>query len=216
MTEHVDHQPNGTAPESDCGCGCNGAEPCNDTATTPTSKARRAMMLGAGSAAFIATLANRRAFAAGAECGPVSHAASLHHSAHGNTSPSTCGGSSPGFWKNHKTCVTSALSNNDPTTVTLGSKLPELNTIDPGSAGTTFKNALCNNGDASHWACAILNALSPGINPNYGYTIASLNTAITKAHNAGVSATNILDALKTLENDFNVNQSVCGSANSLC
>ncbi|MBV8651907.1 MAG: hypothetical protein JO255_10610 [Alphaproteobacteria bacterium] len=197
MSKHLgncdEHDPKS---KDDCGCGCHGAGDCNDA--EPSKKARRALLAGAGSVAFVATLMNRRAFAA--ECGPVSHAASLHHS--GSTGSTSCVGHSPGFWKNHAGCVSSVLGSN-PSSTTLGTILTNLNSIDSASASTTFKTALCNpNADAYHWAAAILDAMSSTtLNPNYGYTLNSLNAAIKKASQAGLSSTTIVDALKTLESD---------------
>ena len=192
MSEHIGHgHENDPKPKDDCGCGCNGAGDCNEV-TEPSQKARRALMVGAGSVAFVATLMNRRAF--GAECGPVSHAASLHHS--GPAGPTNCGGASPGFWKNHAGCVTSAIGN--PANVTLESVLSNLSTVDPTSGSTTFLTALCaSNTDASHWANAILSAIK--IPTQYGYTITTLNAAILKAFNQHVSLADILAALETLE-----------------
>jgi hypothetical protein len=212
MAEHIENQPNNAPRAKDCGCGCNGNAPC-DGAAGRASKARRALMLGAGSAAVIVTLSNRRAFATGAECSPVSHAASLNPSQHGQQQ--LCGGVTPGFWRNHKTCVVAALGGSDPTQVTLGAELPNLNTVDPGYASQPFATALCNPSSAAyHWACAILNSLTPQINPNYGYSSSTLNTAILDAYHAGVSPTNILDAFETLENDYMTDRSVsCAKAN---
>jgi hypothetical protein len=185
----------------DCGCDCNGAGGCEE-AGKPSSQARRALIVGAGSAAFVSTLVNRRAFAA--QCGPISHAGSLNNSQ--QSQQSQCGGLTSGFWKNHAACVAATIGG-DPNSIKLSQKLSNLATVDPISANTTFKAALCNaSSDASHWAVAILNALSPGFNPHYGYDIVGLNSSILTAFNQSVSASTILDALKTLENDFGTNQ----------
>lgn len=212
MTKNVeDHDAAEPAQESDCGCGCHGAGDCEE-ASAPSSQARRALLIGTSSVAFIATLGNRRAFA-GQQCGPISHAASLTSSQHG--SQNQCGGLTPGFWKNHKACVISTLGG-DPSSIQLGQKLSNLYSVDPGSASVTFKTALCNpSSPASHWACAILNALSPSFNPSYGYSISQLNNSILSAFQANVSASNILTALKTLENDYGTGSTGCKQG-SIC
>ena len=198
--------------KEDCGCGCGGD--CNEKneASTPPKQARRALLAGASSAMLIATLANRRAFgqpATGAQCGPISHIGSLNPSQQGQ--PTGCGGLTGGFWKNHAVCVANVLGGN-PSTITLGSKLSNLALVDPVSAATTFTNALCDpSSNASHGAAAILDVLSPSMNPQYGYTLASLNAAILTAHNQGVSGAAILTALKTLENDFGTNTGGCAT-----
>jgi hypothetical protein len=222
LTAPEHHHPDGPAPKGDCGCGCNGAGDCAD-AKQPASRARRSMLMGAGTVAFIATLGNRRAFAS--QCGPISNAASMNPSA--TTGSSSCGGLTPGFWKNHIGCAGTTLgfaespSNNNYTTdlnnfltsTTLGSILTNLSAADSVSAGQSFAYAFCTpSSAASHWACAILNAKSPGFNPSYGYTITSLNAAILSAVNQNVSGSSILTALETLENDTGTgNTSSCAS-----
>src|SRR6185369_9945165 len=138
MTKNVDHH--GNCPdEKDCGCGCEGAGDCNDTAAAaaPKNKARRALMVGAGSVGLVATLINRRAFATGAQCGPISHAGSLAHSQQGN--PQQCGGLTPGYWKNHKTCTVHTIGGtvSQALGTKLGAKLTNLAVIDSTSANTT-------------------------------------------------------------------------------
>ena len=218
------------AKTGDCGCGCNGNGngDCEE-AKQPVNRARRSLMLGAGASTvvLISTLANRRAFAGGgAQCGPISHAASLHQSGNQNNNCGGVGGLTPGYWAQHQNVSAQVLgfqeSSSSPTystdlknfltTTTLGSQLPALNTIDPTSADATFCKAFSRpRSDAAfHWANAILCALSSGppsaynYCPSYGYTITSLNQAIVNATNQGVSGTTILQALETLENDYNV------------
>jgi hypothetical protein len=212
---------NDPARKGDCGCGCHGAGDCED-AKKPANRARRSLIMGAGTVALIATLGNRRAFAAGAQCGPISNAGSLNPSGSGGTS--NCGGLTPGFWKNHIGCAGMVLGfsestsnsnyttdlNNFLTNTTLSRFLGNLATVDPTSAGQSFAYAFCTpSSNACHWACAILDARSPTFNPDYGYTSASLNTAILNAFNQGVSSSMILTALETLENDS-------GSGNTSC
>ena len=161
-------------------------------------------MVGGTTIAVVATLANRRAFA-GAACGPISKAGSLNPS-HSSTS-AMCGGLTPGYWKNHALATTHAIGGVSPSTVRLGSLLPALNLVDAVSAGMTFQAALCaSSSNGNHWACAILNASTPGWNPSYGYTVSSLNSQILTAYNngRGAGASTILTAIKTLENDYNV------------
>lgn len=208
------------AQSGDCGCGCDGKGDCNE-AKQPVNRARRSLMLGAGTVVLVSTLANRRAFAH-EQCGPISHAMSLHPSHQGNQSG--CGGLTPGFWKTHATCTAQVLGGNPANpaaaiaycdTVTLGNKLSNLYLIDPISAGKTFKAALC---DASsygfHWAAAILDALSPAMNPSYGYTITELNNAVKAAYDNGLTAEQVVTALETLENDYNTNTENCAGGNS--
>jgi hypothetical protein len=217
MTEHVDNHGGQEPGKQDCGCGCNGTGGCGDK--EPKSQVRRALLAGAGSTAFIATLINRRAFAGGpTACGPLSRLHSLNQSA---TNPPQCGGLTPGFWQNHKGCALAGFGalfpgDTDLTSRTLGQALPILNTIDPTAGGTTFKDAICHgNNDAFHWVNAILSAVLPSVAPSYGYSIngigsgADLNAAITSAFNAGASPADILDAITKLENDFNTNQTLC-------
>lgn len=232
MTNDVaDHHAQHPAGKGDCGCGCNGDGDCAE-AKKPVNRARRSFMVGAGTVAMVSTLANRRAFAwnngggTPAQCGPISHAASLTASTSNNQSK--CGGLTPGFWKTHATCTARTLGFNPSTSsqaiadcdsVTLGQKLSNLATIDPVSAGMTFKAALCASSSAAfHWASAILDALSPSMNPSYGYTIGDLNSAILNAYNSGTSGSMILTALETLENDYNTNSGSCpgGLSEHLC
>lgn len=207
--------------KKDCDCGCGGD--CGDKtkAGEPSNRARRALVAGAGSALVIVTLSNRRAFASGGgttggQCGPISAMGSMNPSA--QNTQGGCGGLTPGFWKNHAPCVATAIGGN-PTVVTLGQKLTNLALVDPTDAAITFAVALCNNvyhkDNAFHWAAAILNALTPSMNPKYGYTIASLNAAILTAHNQGVSGADILSALTGLENDFGTNDGGCTNQ-SIC
>ena len=200
MTEHGEHHHTAESGKADCGCGCNGAGDCAE-AGKPSNKARRALMAGAGTLAFVATLANRRAFAE--ECGPISHAASMSNSP--STTQNQCGGLTPGYWKTRANVVETTLGA-DPGTTTLGSLLPNLSLFDIGSAGTSFKDALaCNSPSLPgyHWAAAILNALSPSYNPSYGYTITTLNAALLTASKQGISEDQVLLALCKLENDYN-------------
>jgi hypothetical protein len=158
----------------------------------PTNRSRRRVVLGGATVAVIATLANRRAFAGGTVCGPISRAGSLNPS-HQSTI-AQCSGLSHGYWK--RRCPTNYQ------TVKLGSVLSCLNIVDPASAGMLFPAALNdNNSNACHWACAILNAANPALNPNYGYTLTSLNSAILAAYNNGhgSSANTIVAALAKLE-----------------
>ena len=181
-------------------------------------------MVGAGSVAFVATLANRRAFAGnGVACGPISAIGSLNPS---QQNQAQCGGLTPGFWKTHGFCTNFFLGGSITDanftvakTKTLGQVLPALLTVDPTAAAMTFQQAFCNpSSTAFHWAGAILDALSPALNPHFGYTITTLNAAILKAFNAGVSAAAILGALETLENDFMTNDGGCagGLSAHLC
>jgi hypothetical protein len=223
VTDSGHRHSNDPAQKGDCGCGCHGAGDCED-AKKPANRARRSLLVGAGTIAFVATLGNRRAFAAGAECGPVSNAGSLNPSGGGRTS--NCGGLSPGFWKNHIGCAGSVLgfaespSNSNYTTdltnfltnKTLGSALSHLSAVDPSSAGESFAYAFCNpSSHACHWACAILDAMSPSFNPDYGYSLTGLNTAIYTAINQGVSASMILTAIETLEGEGGSNSTGCTS-----
>lgn len=202
--------------KKDCGCGCGGDCGDKSKASEPSSRARRALLVGAGSTAFIATLANRRAFAQGNQCGPLSHLSSPNPSQ--QTSNNGCGGLTPGFWKGHAPCVAAAIGGSV-TTITLGSKLPALFVVDPTSANATFQRALCNNvfhlDNAYHFAAAILDALTPSMNPSYGYTITSLNAAILAAHQSGASLSDIVTAISSLENDFNTNDGGC-TQSSIC
>jgi hypothetical protein len=221
VTDTAHHHSNDPARTGDCGCGCHGAGDCED-AKKPANRARRSLIMGAGGVAFVATLGNRRAFAAGAECGPISNAGSLNPSGGGGAS--NCGGLSPGFWKNHIGCAGTALGfaeapskssytsdlNSFLSSSTLGNFLGNLASIDPSSAGESFAYAFCNpSSNASHWACAILNTLTPTFNPDYGYSLASLNAAILTASNQGVSASMILTAIETLENDAGTGSTGC-------
>ena len=208
--EHADSSQAG--PKKDCGCGCNGSGDCEE-AKKPENRARRSFLLGTGTTA-LATLVNHRAFAANAVCGPLSHAASLAPSAAEITS--RCGGLTPGYYANSEDVVGTILGvwsltqgcgsglSAALTTVTLGSKLPALLTLDPVSAGKNFCDAWIapRNNDWFHWAAAILNAMSPQYNPNYGYTLAGLNQAIVNAIANGLSDSQIVTALESLENDY--------------
>ena len=203
--------------KKDCGCGCGGD--CGDKGNSATSPSpgRRALLTGASSAVLIATLANRRAFAqTGGQCGPISHIGSLQPSQ--TAQPTLCGGMTPGFWKNHANCTTSVLTSHGYTLDTaLGTVLTNLHLVDATSAAMTFRQGLCNaNSNASHWASAILCALSPGMNPQYGYTLTSLNAAILNAYNQGVTGAAILTALKTLENDYGIITTGCTNSQISC
>ena len=123
----------------------------------------------------------------------------------------------PGLFKEHEMLTySSAVSISRPadqiypylletTRQTLGSKLPALVTLDPTSAALNFCNVWPTpRGNAGfHWAGAILCAMSPQYNPNYGYTLGSLNQAIKDAVANGLSASQILTAIESLENDYN-------------
>jgi hypothetical protein len=228
LTDTAHHHSNDPARKGDCGCGCHGAGDCED-AKKPASRARRSLILGAGTVAFVATLGNRRAFATSAECGPISHAGSLTPSGTGGAS--NCGGYKPSFWKNHAGCAGSALgfaespSNSSYTadlttfltSTRLGSFLGNLASIDPSSAGESFAYAFCNtSSNAYHWAGAILDALTPTFNPDYGYSIAGLNSAILNASNQGVSASMILTALESLEITTGTGSTGCASISISC
>jgi hypothetical protein len=205
--------------KKDCGCGCNGSGDCGDK--EPKSQVRRALLAGAGSSAVIATLINRRAFAGSTACGPLSRLHSLNQS---QANTPQCGGLTPGFWQNHKTCAQVALNKllgtTDLTSKTLGQALPILLTLDPTAANTTFKDAICGpSTNAFHWDNAILSAASPSLAPSFGYSIKGigtgpdLNTAISNASAAGSSLSDILNAIELLENDFNVNDGTfCGGS----
>ena len=216
MTENA-ASPHDSA-KKDCGCGCAGDCGHKKEVSEPSSQARRALMIGAGSAAFVATLANRRAFAA--QCGPLSRIGSPQPSQ--QVQQSQCGGLTPGFWRNHADCVAKFIGGN-PNTVTLGAKLPNLTIVEPACASMTFTAALCSSHDCFHWAGAILDALTPLMNPHYGYNIVSLNIAILTAFNQLIgqgmtpaeAAMTILNALETLENDFGTNDGGCKQG-SLC
>ena len=201
-------------PKKDCGCGCNGSGDCEE-AKKPQNRARRSFLLGTGTTA-LATLVNHRAFAQNAVCGPLSHAASLAPSAAEITSQ--CGGLTPGYWANSEDVAGKVLGcpasvanacgdglKNYLSGITLGSKLPALVTLDPTSAALNFCNVWPTpRGNAGfHWAGAILCAMSPQYNPNYGYTLGSLNQAIKDAVANGLSASQILTAIESLENDYN-------------
>ena len=204
MAEHG--APPADSTKKDCGCGCGGD--CGDKgkAATSPSPGRRALLTGASSAVLIATLVNRRAFAQlpPVACGPISHIGSLQPSVGGN--PNLCGGLTGGFWRQKgSTCLPSVLGG-APGTLTLGTFLPQLATAAPSCYGLTFTAALCNSSSpCRHWAVAILDALSPSLNPSYGYTLAQLQAAVQNALNQGVTGSAILAALVTLENDYNVN-----------
>jgi hypothetical protein len=204
------------SPKKDCGCGCGGGD--THEASEPSNQGRRALIAGASSVVLIATLANRRAFGqpvGGAQCGPISHIGSLAPSTQGQQTG--CGGLTPGFWKTHAVCTTAVLASVGATLdTTLGAVLTNLHLVST-CAAVTFRQALCNpSSDCSHWAGAILDALSPTMNPHYGYTLTSLNNAILTAFNQGVTGTAILNALKTLENDFGVNTAGCATVNITC
>jgi hypothetical protein len=208
------------APASKDDCGCAGAGACKDVVEVK-DRNRRSLMVGGTTVAVVATLINRRAFANSPACGPISRAGSANPSTASTTRQ--CGGLTPGYWKNHAMAVSYALGGGDPGKITLGNLLSALSSIDSTSAGQTFTAALCNpSSNASHWACAILNASTPGWNPSYGYTVSSLNHAILAAYNNGIGAkpSAILTAIKTLENDYglgtvshpyNTNVSCCKS-----
>jgi hypothetical protein len=202
----------------DCGCGCGGAGDCQDE-NTPGDRARRSFLLGGGTV-VVSTLVNHRAFAQGAACGPISAAGSPTASTTNITSQ--CGGLTPGFWSQHQDLSAAALgfseSSQNPAYLThlknflsgkkLGSVLSNLNSIDPTSAGKSFCQAfLAPHDPAFHWAGAILCALTPGMNPNYGYTIGTLNQAIQQAHKNNVSLSAMIAAIGKLENDYNVSNS---------
>ncbi len=209
--------PGTSAPEKDCGCGCAGAGDCNDAAA-PVDNGRRRLIVGGATVAVVATLANRRAFG-GAVCGPISKAGSLNPSQ--STANAVCGGLSATYWKGHVLAVTAALGGNSPSLVKLGTMLSALSLVDVSSANCTFQQAFCgSSSNAAHWAAAILNASTAAWNPQYGYTLTSLNAAILSAYNSGKGATvtTILTALEKLETDstianvsfpWNVSQGCC-------
>jgi len=218
-------------PKKDCGCGGCGGD-CEE-ARKPENRARRSFLLGAGTT-VVATLVNHRAFAGGATCGPLSHAASLTPSANGQTSG--CGGLTPGYWAQHQDVSGAVLGFTEPksnpnyqadlktflTGKTLGSLLPNLALIDPTAAGQNFCQVFTPPRDdpGFHWACAILNAMasvSPfNYTPQYGYTLTELNNAIQNAYNNHVSSANILAAIETLENDYSTNNAPGGAALYAC
>lgn len=224
MTEIMDSGVVAPGPKGDCGCGCNGQGDCANEKTHAKKgldRNRRSLLVGAGTVAFVSTLVNRRAFAAGA-CDPVSTAMSMNASV--SDPKSSCTGLSATFWQNHVGCAGAALGftpswlSNDYTreltiflkSSTLGSRLTNLHTIDPQCATQSFGHAFTNPGsDASHWACAILNAMSPTLNRSYGYTLMGLNDAINNAYKQNVPCSMILAALITLESD-------AGSASTGC
>jgi len=181
-----------------------------DVQSEPASRARRALLAGVGSAAFIATLGNRRAFAQGGTCGVLSAMTSANPSA--TTQGGACGGVTPGYWKNHRTCVVQILGGQDPSTVTLGTYLPTLTTCAGVIFGGTSTSALCNSSSICyHIGNAILCALSSGpggINPSYGYTITQLQNAVKNAQMQGLSDAQIAGALSQLENDVGTNQNL--------
>ena len=202
-------------PKRDCGCGCNGSGDCEE-AKKPQSRARRSFLLGTGTTA-LATLVNHRAFAQNAVCGPLSHAASLAPSAAEITSQ--CGGLTPGYWANSEDVAGYVLGiwglnqgcdsnlSSELAKIKLGDKLPALAMIDSVSAGKNFCNAwVTPRSDAFHWAGAILCTLSPQYNPHYGYTSGtgpgSLNQAILDAVANGLSPSQILTAISSIENDY--------------
>jgi hypothetical protein len=214
-----------TGPKKDCGCGCSGD--CED-AKKPQNRARRAFLLGTGTT-VVATLVNRRAFAAQGACQPISNdAVSLTHSANGTVSQ--CGGLTPGYWAQHQTVSGKVLGYTGPqsglktflTGTTLGSLLPALALIDPTSAAQNFCSSWQPPRDDAgfHWACAILCALASvppyQYTPSYGYTINSLNEAIMNAYNDKISASTMLSAIETLENDYNTNNAPGGAATTVC
>ena len=212
-----------STPKDDCDCGCAGHGDCAETAEVVLDRGRRKLMVGGTTVAVVATLANRRAFACDQVCGPISRAGSLTPS---KSEPGrSCGGMRVQDWRCYGKAVQYALGNKDPAKTTLGSVLTGLSTVDSSSARTTFKTALCGNSNASHWACAILNAAtSTTWNPAYGYNVGSLNTAILAAYNKGkgAPASTILDTIQGLENGYmtvspqwpyNSNNPLCGGNN---
>jgi hypothetical protein len=219
MHEDIHHSANAAEDKAHEDCGCGGNGDCEDK-KTPSGKARRALLAGAGSLTFVATLGNRRAYATGVQCGPISLLSSPGPSngAGGTQCGGVGGGATPGFWKTHKGCTlaTIALFSGNGLNATLASGLPCIAGTSIG--GTSFQSALCGNGDPYHLSNAILCAWSPGINPQYGYTSGGLNTAVQNALNQNISLSTIIGALTTLENDQGVNTSGCagGLANHIC
>lgn len=231
MAEDIEPHEHSNGPEAgpkkDCGCGCAGSGDC-EKAKKPQNRARRAFLLGTGTT-VVATLVNRRAFAANGACQPISNGAvSLAHSVNGQSSQ--CGGLTPGYWAQHQGVSGLVLGftekKNSPTYLadlktfltshTLGNFLPALALIDPTSAAQSLCSTWAPPRDdpGFHWACAICNALASvapfSFTPSYGYTINSLNEAIMNAYNDKIPASTILSAIETLENDFNTNNAPGG------
>jgi hypothetical protein len=209
----------------DCGCGCNGAGDCEAAEEAP-SRNRRSLLIGAGSVAFVSTLVNRRAFAAGGACDPVSTAMSMNPSVGDSRSAASCSGFSAAFWQTHVGCAAAALGFNGSwydtpymeelslflKSMAIGRHLPNLAMIDASCASQSFGAAFTNPGcDASHWASAVLNAMSPSLNHNYSYTLAGLNDSILNAYKQGVPSPMILAALISLESDVGSESTGCAN-----
>jgi len=212
------------SPNRDCGCGCHGAGDCEEAKRAP-NRNRRSLLIGAGTVAFVSTLVNRRAFAAGA-CDPVSAAMSMNPSVVDPSSSTGCSGLSAPFWQTHIGCAGAALGFNGSwydtpymeeltlflKSTPVGKLLPNLALVDAACASQSFGVAFTNPGcDASHWAAAILNAMSPMLNRNYAYSLAGLNDSIMNAHKQGVAPPMILAALITLESEIGSESTGCAN-----
>jgi hypothetical protein len=209
----------------DCGCGCNGADDCAEAKAAP-NRNRRSLLIGAGTVAFVSTLVNRRAFAAGGACDPVSAAMSMNASVVDPKSTTGCSGFSASFWAAHVGCAAATLGFNGSwyntpymlelslflRSTAIGRLLPNLAMVDAScasqSVGAAFANPGCN---ASHWAAHALNAMSPTLNRNYAYTLTGLNDSILNAYKQGVPSALILAALITLESDVGSESTGCAN-----
>jgi len=216
-----------TSQNRDCGCGCNGAGDCNEAKGAPHhNHNRRSLLVGAGTVAFVSTLVNRRAFAAGGACDAISAAMSMNTSVGDPKSVTGCSGLSASFWESHVGCAAAALGFNGSwydtpymeelslflKAMPIAKHVPNLAMIDASCASQSFGGAFTNPGcDASHWACAVLNAMSPTLSRNYAYSLVGLNESILNAYNQGVPSSMILAALITLES--NVGSETTGCAN---
>jgi hypothetical protein len=213
------------AQNRDCGCGCNGAGDCEEAKGAPYQN-RRSLLIGAGTVAFVSTLVNRRAFAAGGACDPVSAAMSMHTSGGDPKTVTGCSGRSASFWQTHVGCAAAALGFNGSwydtpyllelslflTSLPIGKHLPNLALVDGGCASQSYGAAFTNPGrDACHWACAALNAMSPTLCPNYAYNLEGLNNSILTAYKQGVPSEMILAALISLESDVGSESTGCAN-----
>jgi hypothetical protein len=211
--------------DRDCGCGCHGAGDCEEAKGAP-HRNRRSLLIGAGTVAFVSTLVNRRAFAAGGACDAISAAMSINTSVGDPTTATGCSGLSAAFWQTHVGCAAATLGFGGSfydtpyleelslflQSMPVGKHLTNLAMIDAGCASQTYGSAFSNPGcDASHWACAVLNAMSPTLNRNYAYTLMGLNDSVLNAHKQGVPSAMILAALITLESDAGSGTTGCAN-----
>jgi hypothetical protein len=213
------------ARHGDCGCGCHGADDCEEAKAAP-SRNRRSLLIGAGTVAFVSTLVNRRAFAAGGACNAISAAASMNASVVDPKSTTGCSGFSASFWAAHAGCAAATLGFNGSwyntpymleltlflKSTAIGRLLPNLAMVDASCASQSFAAAFAIPGcNASHWAAHVLNAMSPTLNRNYAYTLTGLNDSILNAYKQGVPSPMILAALITLESDVGSESTGCAN-----